>query len=404
MPFAIKRLTNLDEEDIQRFKREVKIQEGLEHENIVPVIDPDLDGKTPQFVMPRAQFNLKSFLAKYGASVDNLWIFYQIAEGLKFAHSRGIIHRDLKPENILCLYNPFTNQYRFAICDFGLGRDLRSNSPVLTSSGAFLGTYEYMAPEQYQNPKIATELSDIYSLGKILYEIITGELPYPEIDLDKIPPQFRYITQKACNKQPDNRYRTVDDLLTDLNRVTNESKIFSTPDVLVEQEISDIVKKGDYSKEKIERIIALFIEHQADLKLLLQKFPKLPDPILRLMIKNHKGAFLNILKEYDKLVSGGLDFEYCDIVADFYKKLYTITDSFEIRQVVLTRLPTLGYINNRYHVGSVFASLVSQTTDPSLILTIKDVLEFNPRAAIWNHDYLEHYSLPEVIQKIFENG
>jgi serine/threonine protein kinase len=382
----------------------VKIQANLKHENIVPVIDHNLETNQPEFVMPRAIFNLKDFLKKYGASEKNLWIIYQISEGLKFAHSNGIIHRDLKPENVLFLYNHFIDKYYFAICDFGLGRDMQSQSPVLTKSGIMLGTYEYMAPEQYRNPRDATQASDIYSLGKLLFEIITGEIPYPDIDLTKIPQKYTYIIQKACNNKPDSRYQNIDDLLKDLNRVTNETTLFLKPEEVIGEEIERIIKSGDYSQEKIERIIILFTEHQDDMKMLFQRFPKLPNSILKEIIKNYRGAFLNLLKIYDQAVSGGLEFGYCDTVADFYKRLYLLTDSFEIRQIILNRLPRLGYLNNRYHVGGVFALLISQINDPSLILSVKETLESDREMAKWNQEYLERYSLPIAIKEVFSKG
>ncbi len=403
MIFAIKRVAYPDDqEEIQRFKREVKIQASLIHENIVPVIDQYLERDPPEFVMPRAEFNLKAFLNRFGTCPENIVIFNQIAEGLKFAHSNGIIHRDLKPENILCFYDPSTDTHRFAICDFGLGRDLRSKSPNITISGMVLGTYEYIAPEQYLHPKMASISSDIYSLGKILYEILTAETPYPDIDLNKIPPEFKYIIQKACDRKPELRYQCVDDLQKAVNLVTSETKKILNPVFVVTKEIEEINSKGDFSKERIEKLMILLTEYQENRELLIQKFPVLPDHILSIILEDFQGAFLNILKEYDNNISGGLDFSYCDVVADFYKKIYNMTDSFEIRKIILTRLPSLGRTNNRYYVGKVFAELVSQTTDPSLILTIKEVLESNTGIARWNQEYLEHANIPIVIKEIFQ--
>ncbi|WFN35692.1 serine/threonine protein kinase [Methanogenium sp. S4BF] len=401
LPFAIKQLSIIDDDSVHRFKREVAIQSSLKHDNIVKIIDHSVDNDPFQFVMPLAECNLKAFLERYGSSESNIWIFFQIAEGLKYAHNMGIIHRDLKPENILYIYDHLRDKYQFAICDFGLGRNITTESQNITVKGDLIGTYEYMSPEQYQNPQSVNHLSDIYSLGKLLYEILTGEIPYPDINYDKIPPKFRYIIQKACNSNPKDRYQSVEEIISDVELVTSNTKEFQKVELLAIEDIEDLIANNDNSRENIERLITLITENQGNMKLLFQTFPNIPNQKLTLIINNHKEAFLGILKIYDKAVSGSQNFEYCDTVANFYNKIYHMTQSFDIRQIILRRLPSLAYENNRFYVGKVFAQIVQQTTDISEILLIKEVLESNRHLANWIKGYFDMSKIPKIIRDIY---
>lgn len=134
---------------------------------------------------------------------------------IKHAHMNGIVHRDIKPENILFIKNEDGNLYP-AVSDFGLGVLINRDSPSITRSERFLGTYEYVAPEQYRDAKNVDVRADIFSLGKIFYEILTGKTPYPDIEYDKIPSKYHYIIRNACQNDPKKRYNKIEEMINDI--------------------------------------------------------------------------------------------------------------------------------------------------------------------------------------------
>jgi serine/threonine protein kinase len=311
----------------------------LRHKNVVPIIEYNLEDNPPWFVMPRALFNLKDYL-KNAKSESKIWVFYDIATGISYAHDNGIIHRDLKPENVL-FFKDQNNQRYAAVSDFGLGRLVTSDSPLLTKTHERVGTYEYMAPEQYKDPKNVDYRADIYALGKILYEILTGELPYPAIDYLKVPLEFVYIIQKSCQGNPADRYRSVKEMLNDLTIITQNEKLFTKPAEMIRNEMRTMLENQDFTALRTEKLARLFMENTKDNDVLTGILPKLQDPILQSLIKDHTSMMITVLKKYDEAVSGNLPFEYCDIVADYFEKIFISTNSDELKVIIIKRLHKL---------------------------------------------------------------
>ena len=160
----------------QRFRREIEILGRLSHPNIVPILDSDHAGSLLYLVMPFiAGSSLKARLEREGELPldDVVAITRDAAAAIDFAHAQDVLHRDIKPANILL------SGEAALICDFGLARAINqaAREPV-SSSGLVLGTPAYMSPEQAAGQSNLDRRSDIYALGCVVYEMLTGEQPF----------------------------------------------------------------------------------------------------------------------------------------------------------------------------------------------------------------------------------
>ena len=173
----LKELKIRDKETRERFLREAKVMLSFRHENIVQVYDHFKGGTSTYIAMEYVKGMSLSQLIKMNRQIPPamaLFIFYQAALGLHHAHIKKVVHRDVKPQNILISENGDVK-----IIDFGIATQKGNNAEKsLTSTGAVIGTPAYMSPEQFSTTKEITYQSDIYSLGVVLYEMLTGVVPF----------------------------------------------------------------------------------------------------------------------------------------------------------------------------------------------------------------------------------
>ena len=259
-----------DEKFIRRFQREAQSVANLSHPNIVEVYDVEEEEGQHYIVMEYIDGKtLKQLLQKRGSLTlsEVIDIMLQLTDGLAHAHDAYIIHRDIKPQNIMIQDDGLVK-----ITDFGIAMAL--NATQLTQTNSVMGSVHYLPPEQ-ANGKSSTIKSDIYSLGILMYELITGSVPFKgdnavEIALkhlkEKIPsirrqnptiPQsVENIVLKATAKNPKNRYDSVKDMNKDLKECLNEDKknekkiVFEYP----ENDIDDtkVITNVKKSKPEIE--------------------------------------------------------------------------------------------------------------------------------------------------------
>lgn len=209
-----------------RFAREARALASLNHPNIVTVHD---FGKTADYFFLIMEFvdgiNLRDLLSGQRISPrEALEIIPQICDALQYAHDQGVVHRDIKPENILVDRNG-----RVKIADYGLAKlvNERGTSASLTQTHHVMGTPHYMAPEQVEKPLSVDHRADIYSLGVVIYEMLTGELPLGRFDLpsekngwDK---RVDEIVIHTLEKEPARRYQKASEVKTDFESVLSDS-------------------------------------------------------------------------------------------------------------------------------------------------------------------------------------
>src|SRR5918999_3804763 len=223
-----------NEEFVERFKREAQSAAALSHPNIVSIFDRGASEDGTYYIAMEylSGGTLKDRILKRGAlpARTAAAVALQIAEALRAAHDRDVVHRDIKPHNIL-----ITGTGDVKVTDFGIAR--AASSSTMTRTGHILGTAHYISPEQAMGEPVGPA-SDLYSLGVVLYEMLTGELPFDadtplgiamkHVNGHLVPPQelnaevpdgINAITMKLLAKDPKDRYASDAELTEDLGRV-----------------------------------------------------------------------------------------------------------------------------------------------------------------------------------------
>lgn len=256
-----------DEEFIKRFSTEARAAARLSNNNIVNVYDVGNDGNIHYIVMEYIDgFTLKELISSKAPFTDEetVGIGLQIGVALEHAHNNGIVHRDIKPENILITKSG--NVGTIKVTDFGIAKATTSK----TSPIDFMGSVHYFSPEQAKGENVDTR-SDIYSLGIVLFEMVTGQLPFtgetavalamkhlkePIPDIKAINPNVSNklvsVIKKATCKEPKNRYQTIDELLKDLRGVLTEihtpkkekEKIYNDETVILTKDDVDTIRNS----------------------------------------------------------------------------------------------------------------------------------------------------------------
>ncbi len=231
---AIKILNNRHSNDaqfIERFRREAKNAAALNHPNIVSIYDRGEAEHTYYIAMEYLDGRtLKELVVGRGPAPVNVAVEYarQILSALRFAHRHGIVHRDIKPHNVLV-----DREGRVKVTDFGIAR---AGTSQMTEAGSIVGTAQYLSPEQARGTEV-DQRSDLYSLGIVLYELLTGQTPFDgdtpvEIAMKHLsatprpPSQIRrdvprdldMVVMRALAKDPDARYQSADEMEADLER------------------------------------------------------------------------------------------------------------------------------------------------------------------------------------------
>ncbi len=204
---------------VQRFQREARALARLSHPHIVSIHDMGSQGEVHYFVMEYVEgVNLRQLMATGEVTPQRaLALVARICDALHYAHDCGIVHRDIKPENILI---DKAGQPRVA--DFGLAKVLRGDAAPanLTGTNVVLGTYNYMAPEQKRSAKV-DHRADIYAVGVVLYELLTGKLPAghfpPPSRSAQVDATVDQLVLKALQAEPEQRYQSAHDLGSDID-------------------------------------------------------------------------------------------------------------------------------------------------------------------------------------------
>ena len=247
---------------VTKFRSEAQSAAGLEHANIVNIYDVGSENGMYYIVMEYVEgITLKTYIEKKGQLnfKEAISIAIQVGRGIEAAHNKGIIHRDIKPQNII-----ISTEGKVKVTDFGIARATTSN----TIHADVMGSVHYASPEQARNGYVDGK-SDIYSLGIVMYEMVTGRVPFdgdttvavalqhlqeemvaPSAYAPELPISLEKIILKCTMKSPDRRYATIEDLLLDLKKAL----VSPNEDFVTIGSADDVEKTRVISPEEQEQI------------------------------------------------------------------------------------------------------------------------------------------------------
>jgi serine/threonine protein kinase len=313
-----------------------------------------------------------------------LKVFLRLCRGIEAVHAAGAIHRDIKPDNVMFLDG------RLVVTDLGLAKFSNRDSTTLTQTHQRIGTRAYMATEQLLpgGSRSADERTDVCQLGKVLYELVTGESPVLR-DYSKCSAGLAHIIGKATKDRPDDRYQSVGDLmkaikLYEQSRSPNANPI-GTFDVLISR-IDEAVKRKEYREKDIRQLFAVMGSPvlDQDKEQFLTLFDQIPIPVLEVAVESFDDDFLPVLRSYVAAIDdkvGTYPFNYAESVA---KKMWLVLGSShatpEMKAMAIEAVLIASTRLNRFNAIESFHNMLKAIKDDDDAMEVVEVLDRHDHA------------------------
>ncbi|MGQ4666516.1 serine/threonine-protein kinase [Metabacillus halosaccharovorans] len=401
--YALKKLVKLDDDSIERFKREVRYLIKLDHPRIVKCEGSRLSSEPYFYTMKKYNMSLSDVQPTLSEELSRLKVIYNnILDGLEYLHSEGYYHRDLKPGNVL-----LNSDNDLVLCDLGLCvNPLIERGERLTRTYIAGGSEYYCSPEQFVSLKYVDHRTDIYSFGKMLYEAFTGDTPRV-LQINQLPPAIQYIVRKCTQEEVNDRFdsvatlkvhfNTAMDILTqeddenDLLQIINELNELDMFDLIINSTLIDKLASSITKVEEEEEL------HEYMMKISEDAYSSLYD--------KYQDLTKNLIRKFIGYIdSQGWPYSYTDTLADKYKVLFDVATDIDTKELLLKSLLNLGESHNRWYVMGVFVGMLYSVEDEGMGYSIYHTLsdeEYNLNR-VANNVNIDFSSLLPILKRLFK--
>jgi serine/threonine protein kinase len=335
------------------------------------------------FAMPLAQGSLKDHIDSFKASPERIRdVMRQVCAGLAYVHNEKILHRDLKPGNIL-----LTADGDWAISDFGLAVELEGKTTALTSQLQGFGTYIYSAPEQFIDAHNVDARADVYSLGKILQHMATGELPFAPTMPAGV---FSQIVDKATSQQPHRRYQDVIEFVDAVERAVAAAEgSWETPEDTANRML-DRIRRPSPDLEDLRDLLTWSVQlNERDYERAAEVIPWLSVEAIEMLWRDDSAKFIQAYRRFAEAIAWRqFEYSFVDVIAEFCKRAVNVTGDFTVLSATTAALPNLGESHNRWHVRSVLTIILQSIRDANAAVAATEGLKDAKVTAL-------HWALPE---------
>ncbi|NVM56583.1 MAG: serine/threonine protein kinase [Desulfobacterales bacterium] len=366
----------------QRFRREIRIQKEIDHRNIMPILDENLDADPPWFLMPLAEEDYTSQIERdKEAGEVSLEPLLEILAGLEELHRLGYVHRDLKPQNVLLLDG------RWVLSDFGLILPTLRDTTMLTSTDSAWGTELYAAPEIVHSFRNAPPQADIFSFGCMLHDIVgtSPRLPYAQATG---PRPLGAIIEHCTAQDPADRFADIAALRSALVvSLVGPVPTVETPQVenWIEQLTTDPSSIDKSTWEQIVRLIERDLD-SSDANALLNA---IDIPQLEHLQQTAPLLFARLVPLLCRWIrTADFAFAYCDVLGARLKKIYQLGSVREKAEATIAAF-VLGCSHNRWFVMRTFRTMASPGISEDLAERLAIDLVAMGRVTLYNVEQIE---------------
>lgn len=369
-----------------RLAREIEMARDLsECEQIIDVVDYKIDHDSNEvwYLMPMADANLYSYIKSNNTKLsaeDRFHLIKQVIQAMSYAHDRSWLHRDLSPHNVLVFYN--NDQLpKIVVSDFGLGKNAESLSYYTQSGEQGYGAPLYVSPEQKEDLNKASVQSDIYSIGKLMFFIMTGRDP-----MDNYSCLISTIVYRCIEEQPDKRYPDLRSLSAHLDNIERISADMSFPietttmnDYLLNTKEFEwdtfhlLAVKGLHHSHPFHDYIKPIVTFLNDKPSMVKHYCEFAARDLSRFID----TFIKALDEIDKIL--GWPFSFMSDIGRFLSNIYRFTNDNHVKLSCLNRLWRLGFISDQWSVQDILLELLATDVPDEIVQQFASAIGDSPR-------------------------